>query len=78
MDLDKIIKYIFENKIISIISIGTPTKKMMIIFSNNDNLLYLSKNPEITNDKFLIKYNFVRTLSSTFILKNFINYKQKL
>ena len=77
MDLDNIIKYIFENKIISTISIGTPTQKMMIVFSNNDNLLYLSKDPEITNDKFLIEHNFVRTLSSTFILKNIISYEQK-
>jgi hypothetical protein len=77
LDLDNIIKYIFENKILSTISIGTPTQKMMIIFNNNDNSLYLSKDPEITNDKFLIEHNFVRTLSSTFILKNIISYEQK-
>lgn len=77
LDLNNIIKYIFDNKIISTISIGTPSQKMMIIFSNNDNSLYLSKNPYISNDKFLIEYNFVRTLSSTFILKNEIYYAQK-
>lgn len=77
LDLEKIIKYIFENKIISTISIGTPYQKMTIFFSNNDNSLYLSKDPEITNDKFLIDHNFVRILSSTFILKNVIKYEQK-
>ena len=77
IDLENIIKYIFENKIISTISIGTPSQKMMIIFSNNDNSFYLSKDPEIGNDKFLIEHNFVRTLSSTFILKNVIKYEQR-
>ena len=81
LNLDNIIKYIFENKITSTIYIGTPSQKMMITFSNQEYTFYLSKNPEINNDEFLnnnnMISNFMRPLSSTFILKNIMKYKTK-
>ena len=77
--LDKIIKYIFHNKIISSIYIGNPTQKMTIFFNNEEYSFYLSKDQEINNDKFVNEYiikqnNYINTLSSSFILKNKVNY----
>ena len=77
--LDKIMKYIFHNKIISSIYIGNPTQKMTIFFNNEEYSFYLSKDQEINNDKFVNEYiikqnNYINTLSSSFILKNKVNY----
>ena len=78
LNIENIMNYIFHNKIISSISIGNPTQKMMIFFNNEENSFYLSKDPDINNDNFLyehnLKYNFARILSSTFILKKSVKY----
>ena len=78
LNVENIMNYIFHNKIISSITIGNPTQKMMIFFNNEENSFYLSKDPDINNDNFLyehnLKYNFARILSSTFILKNSVKY----
>ena len=80
-DLNNIFKYIFENKIISKIKIGNPEQEMMVIFSNEEKYFYLSKNPDIITDKFLYQFlnqgKFSKDLSSTFLLKNKIDYITK-
>ena len=79
--IEQIIKYIFENKIISTLYIGNPLQKMTIFFNNNENSFYLSKDPEINNDKFLIKQNiqdkYSILISSTYILKNLVKYESR-
>ena len=81
INFENIIKYIFENKIISTIFIGSPTQKMNIFFNNEENSFYLSKDPEINNDEFFIDKNiqdrFSFFLSSTFILKEQVKYEQR-
>ena len=80
LNINNIMKYIFNNKITSLIYIGNPPQKMMIIFNNEEYSFYLSKEPEINNDSFLNEYivkinNYVDSLSSSFILKNTVNYE---
>ena len=81
IDLNGIFKYIFENKIISNIIIGSPEQEMMVLFSNEEKYFYLSKNTDVISEDFLCqttkKGKYSTLLSSTFILKNEIQYDAK-